>query len=287
MKNISLIVAQSDLGVNVDGADKGPGKLIKSINTESVCKTYEIKKTDIAKEKEKENKEKNLKPVNVFNEKLYNTVEKVLDDGQVPLTLGGDHSIAIASALASINKNENLGIIWFDAHGDFNTFETTETGNIHGLPLAVATGYERKKLAEFHNGEFFSYKNTVIVGARDVDNLEWVNLENAGVTVFTTEDIKKEGAATITKKAIEIATNGTNGMHISFDIDLIDPRIAPGVSVPAINGIDEYDAYKIVDEFLKYENKIKSIDVVEFNPQRDIDEKTEKIALNIIEKIIK
>ena len=284
MKNIEIVEAMSDLGVHVDGADKGPRELEKYL-TEN--KLHRVEKLNVKKDKDKENKEKNLIAVNEFNERLYNQVRDIIENGHVPLTIGGDHSIAIGSALASISKYENLGIIWFDAHGDYNTFDTTITGNIHGLPLAVITGYERKKLATFHNSKFYSPQNTVIVGARDLDDLEWVNLKDAGVTVFTTEDIKKEGAEVITEKAIKIASNGTQGMHISFDIDLIDPIDAPGVSVPAKDGITKEEAYKIVNEFLKYSDIIKSIDVVEYNPTRDINDKTRIITLDVINKIIK
>ena len=276
MKNISIIEAGTDLGVNVEGAEKGPEILIQSINLSLISKIYKIEKKKINKEYEKDNKKKNLNAVNEFNKRLYKKVQEVLEDEEIPLTIGGDHSMAIASSLASINKYERLGIIWFDAHGDFNTFATTETGNLHGLPLAVATGYERKNLSDFHKGNFYPYKNTVIVGARDVDRLEWINLKDAGITVFTTDDVRRDGVQAITEKAITIASNGTNGIHISFDIDLIDPIVAPGVSVPAVDGITEEQAKQIVDEFLKYENSIRSIDIVEFNPLRDIDKKTEK-----------
>ena len=283
MKNVEIVEAMSDLGVHVDGADKGPSVLEKSLTE---YKLHRIQKLNVKKETDKENKEKNLEAVNECNERLYNKVREVIENGHLPLTIGGDHSIAIGSALASISKYDNMGIIWFDAHGDYNTFETTITGNIHGLPLAVITGYERKKLSTFHNGKFYSPHNTVIVGARDLDDLEWVNLKDAGVTVFTTEDIKREGTEAITEKAIKIASNDTKGIHISYDIDLIDPKDAPGVSVPAKDGITKEEAYEIVDKFLEYSDLIKSIDVVEYNPTRDINDKTRIITLNVINKII-
>lgn len=285
MSKIDIIEAASDLGVTVEGADEGPNILIQNIKNINESNVYKISKGNVIKEKGAENKQKNLREVNIFNEKLYKKIQEILKNGNIPLTIGGDHSIAIASALASIEKYKKLGIIWFDSHGDFNTFETTETGNIHGLPLAVITGYERKKLAEFHKGNFYPYENTVIVGARDVDRLEWINLKKAGITVFSTEDIRKMGVETVVKNAISIATNGTEGMHISYDIDLIDPEIAPGVSVPALDGITENQAKQIVEEFLKEKKKIKSIDVVEFNPLRDKENKTKEITLDIIETI--
>lgn len=138
------------------------------------------------------------------------------------------------------------------------------------------------KLTEFHEGNFYSYKNTVIVGARDIDKLEMINIKEAGVTVYTTEDIKKYGAKNIMEKAIKIASNSTKGIHISYDIDLIDPEIAPGVSVPAENGIDMNEVQEIVKVLINNKELIKSMDIVEFNPLRDIDNKTEEIAKYIL-----
>ena len=193
--------------------------------------------------------------------------------------------IAIASALSSIKKHKKLGVIWADAHGDFNTFKTTMTGNLHGLPLAVITGYEKKYLSDFHDGNFYPFENTVILGARDIDPLELENLRKAKVTIITTADIQKYGAKKMTKKALKIASNNTNGIHISYDVDVIDPLIAPGVSVPAISGITKKEAYDILDELLT-SNDIKSFDVVEYNPIRDVDFKTKEIVIHIVNKII-
>ena len=285
MKQIDIIEAKNDLGVNIDGTDKGPSILTKNIDKDKINKIYTIEKPNYEKETKKDNLKKNLKGVNEFNEKLYETVSNIVEEGNFPLTLGGDHTIAIASALASIKQRKKLGIIWVDAHGDFNTFKTTITGNLHGLPLAVITGYEKDLLADFHKGNFYPFENTVILGARDIDPLELENLKDANVTIFTTADIHKYGVKKITKKAYEIASKNVDGVHISYDIDVIDPKDAPGVSVPAISGITKEEAYDILDVLLKKDN-IKSMDVVEFNPLKDKDGKTEKIAANIVNKII-
>lgn len=228
------------------------------------------------------NEKRNLHSINEFNQELYNLVLNSIDKNEFPITIGGDHIVAIASSLASIKKYENLGIIWFDSHGDYNTYETSVTGNLHGLPLAVATNYEKNILANFHNGPFYNPKNTVIVGGRDIDPWEWGNIIDAGVTVFSTNDIKDQGVEAICKKAFSIASNGTNGVHISFDIDLIDPQVAPGVSVPADNGLNLEESYNIVDEIIKYSDVIKSADLVEFNPIFDKNHTTEKIGKNIL-----
>src|SRR5699024_11135899 len=145
-----------------------------------------------------------------------------------------------------------------------NTFETTQSGKLHGLPYAVITGYEKKLLADFHNGNFYNPKNAVILGGRDIDELELPNIKDAGVTLISTKDIHKYGAEAMFKKAMEIASNGTDGVHISYDLDVIDPKIAPGVSVPAIDGISLDEAYKIADLINEEINKdiVKSFDLV-------------------------
>ncbi|MBR1802537.1 MAG: arginase family protein [Clostridia bacterium] len=232
------------------------------------------------------NEKRNLIQINHFNHELYHTVKKVIADGEFPLTVGGDHIIAIASALASISQNQNLGIIWFDSHADYNTYSTSVTGNLHGLPLAVATHYEKDMLADFHQGPFYSPKNTVIVGGRDIDPWEWSNVINAGVTVFSTEDIHQYGVEEICKKAFAIAGNGTNGVHISYDLDLIDPHVAPGVSVPAKNGITLEEVHALSNEIIKYKSIIRSADLVEFNPLKDKDHVTESIAKEILKAFV-
>ena len=286
MKSIDIINANTDLGVSVNGACLGPDTLTENLENEKINCIKRIYADEEDKEFEKDNKKKNLKKLNKFNEQVYNEVLKTIDDGKFPLTIGGDHSLVIASALASINRNKSLGIIWIDAHGDFNTFDTTITGNIHGLPLAAITGYEKKELVYFHNGNHYKYENTVIVGGRDIDPLEIENIKDAGVTVFTTEDIKKNGMDKIMNEAIKIACNGTLGVHISYDLDVIDPEIAPGVSVPAKDGINLDEAYLAVDTILKNKDKLKSLDLVEYNPLRDVNDKTKNIAKKILNEFI-
>ena len=286
MKSIDIINANTDLGVSVNGACLGPDTLTENLENEKINCIKRIYADEEDKEFEKDNKKKNLKKLNKFNEQVYNEVLKTIDDGNFPLTIGGDHSLVIASALASINRNKSLGIIWIDAHGDFNTFDTTITGNIHGLPLAAITGYEKKELVYFHNGNHYKYENTVIVGGRDIDPLEIENIKDAGVTVFTTEDIKKNGMDKIMDEAIKIACNGTLGVHISYDLDVIDPEIAPGVSVPAKDGINLDEAYLAVDTILKNKDKLKSLDLVEYNPLRDVNDKTKNIAKKILNEFI-
>ncbi len=277
---ITLIGACSDLGVHHNGASMGPKVLLKDFNDSIMIETNK----NYVKSLDKNDLRKNEDEVNKFNSNLYDAVNTEIINGNFPLIIGGDHSVSIASALASSN-NKKIGIIWVDAHTDFNTFETTITGNIHGLPLATIVGYHNEELRGFNLYNTINPKNAVIIGARSIDEAEYKNLEDAGVTYFTTKDIKKNGIQNIVSEAFKIALNGTDGVHISCDLDVIDPLIAPGVSVPEINGITDKDILEITDVILKYKENIVSYDIVEFNPLNDIDNKTEQLALTILEKV--
>ena len=279
---INIINACTDLGVHVDGANLGPELLTKELN----IKKDTINKENIVKSTNKLDLKKNLSEVNKFTSQIYNKTLEILENGDFPLLIGGDHSSAIGSALAS-RKCNNIGVIWIDAHGDYNTFETTRTGNLHGLPLAAITGYKCDLLTNFITNEFINPKNTVIVGARSIDPWEIGNLEDAGVTIFTTQDIHEKGSQAIMDEAFKIALNNTDGTHISYDLDVIDPMIAPGVSVPEVNGITLYEANEIMDYLVNRKQDIKSMDIVEFNPTKDINNKTKTIALELINKFIK
>ena len=285
MKKITIIGAGSDLGVHIDGARLGPEKIIPNL-VDKNYKTILFKQDDnIIKSRDKTDLRKNEAEINKFNEQIYNAISK---EDNFCITLGGDHSIAIASGLASIKKHNNLGVIWIDAHLDYNTFETTITGNIHGLPLATLNGLNRD-LSKFHKGNFFNPKNTVVVGYRAYEENamdEINNIKTMGVTVYTTKDIKEYGVEKIMEQAFAIASNKTDGIHVSFDLDVIDPEIAHGVTVKEENGINLQEVEEITNLLVKQDN-IKSFDIVEYNPLNDTDSKTLNIANNILNKIAK
>ena len=279
--------AGSDLGVHIDGASLGPKQLLNDIHTfykgESMLFQQDA---NIIKSRNFGDRRKNEYEVEKFNNELYkNMVDKIKEE-YFPIMIGGDHSVAIASALASAKVNIDIGIIWIDAHADYNTFESTITGNIHGLPLAAITGYKCNELRYYHDGKVIQPSRTVIIGARSIDDAEKDNLRYAGVTVFSTQDIKEKGIDAIMDEAFKIAGYKTKGIHVSYDIDVIDPYIAPGVSIPEYDGITEEEAMAINEYLVRHMNEILSFDLVEFNPLRDQDRKTEQIALNILTQII-
>lgn len=276
----TIVNACSDLGVHVCGSEKGPIVLNKF--EDRVNNVITVKKDNVKKEFEKGNKKKNIIPLNKFNKELYENIVSIKD---FVITIGGDHSIAIASCLASKKKHDNLGIFWIDAHSDYHNMNSTITGNIHGMPFASVDGQNGTELTSFFDGNYFDPKKSVLIGGRDIEAPEFVNLKNAGVKIFTTEDIKKHGVKEIMKQAFEIVKDVD--LHVSYDLDVIDPVVAPGVSIKAPDGINKEEAYEILDELIKNKDKIKSFDLVEFNPEQDIDKKTEEIATYILDKVIK
>ena len=280
---ITIVNACSDLGVEVNGSEKGPLALNKFEGI--VDKVITINKKEVQKELEEGNLRRNIKYVNEFNKRLFNTV---LNEDNFVITVGGDHSIAIGSDLASRKKNGNIGIIWIDAHLDYNTFETTITGNLHGLPLAAINGL-CSDLTEF-TSDYINPKNTVVVGYRAMEEnkeQEINNIKTSGGTIFTDEDIKKHGMDYVMEEALKIACNGTCGVHISYDLDSINPEICPGVSVPEFGGLTLNEVDTAINKIKENIDKVKSFDLVEYNPDNDIDDKTLNIGLNILEKIIK
>ncbi len=280
--------AGTDLGVHIDGTSLGPVQLMNDIKAfyKGESMMFEQDK-DIIKSRNLSDRRKNEYAIEEFNSNLYkNMVDKIKEE-YFPIMIGGDHSAAIASALASAKVNVDVGIIWIDAHTDYNTFETTVTGNIHGLPLAAINGYKNSELRYYHDGKIIQPSRTVIVGARSIDEAEKENVKYSGVTVFTTDDIKEKGIDAVMDEAFKIAGYKTKGIHISYDLDIIDPDIAPGVSIPEFDGISEEEAMKINEYIIHHMDKVLSYDLVEFNPLRDVDRKTEQIALNILAQVIR
>ncbi len=287
MKTV-IIGAGSDLGVHIDGAHLGPLQLMndmKNIYHGEMINLMQDEK--IVKSRNLSDKKKNNVELEKFNTALYKIELKKLEEKLFPITLGGDHSVAISSALADAKVNDgHIGLIWIDAHTDFNTFETTVTGNLHGLPCAAITGYKCEELRTFYDGECIDPRKTVIIGARSIDPWEEDNLRYAGVTIYSTEDIKTKGVKTVIEEAFKIAMDRNKSVHVSYDIDVIDPDIAPGVSVPEVDGITEEEATEILEAVLKHVNDISSMDIVEFNPLRDENRKTEQIALNLLARTV-
>lgn len=242
---------------------------------------------NIVKSRNLSDRKKNDVEIEKFNTALYKVELKKLQEKVFPITLGGDHSVSIASSLADSKVNEgHVGMIFIGAHADFNTLETTVTGNIHGLANAAITGWKCRELRTFFDGACIDPRKTVIIGARSIDPWEMDNIKYSGVTVYSIEDLKTKGIKTIIDEAFNIAMNRNKSVHVSYDIGILEPDIAPGVSVPVVDGLNEKESMEILEEVLKHVNDISAMDIVEFNPLRDENRKTEQIALNILARSV-
>lgn len=286
MKSI-IIGAGSDLGVHIDGSSLGPVQLINDIKSFYNGETTTImQEEDILKSRNLSDRRKNEYEVDEINTKIYNTILEKEKDNYFPIVIGGDSSITIPIALASSKVRENIGMILFSPYTNYNTFDTTVSGNINGMSLAAINGYKNSELRYYHDGNVIQPTKTVVVGARSIDDWEKDNVKYSGLNVFTSEDIKQKGLEAVINEAFSIANERTKGVHISFDLDLLDPSIAPGVSIPEFDGMSEEEVMNINKLIIAHMKDITSYDLVEFNPLRDENRKTEQIALNILAQII-
>lgn len=277
---ITIVKACCDLGLVTTGSQNGPLKITRMDN--KVDKVSILHTDKVKKETDPNNKVKNIKPLNKFNKKLYN---KIVKDNNFVITLGGDHSIAIGSILASAKKHKNMGIIWIDAHSDYHTVDSTISGNIHGMPLCTVNGQNGYVLNEFFDGEFVSPNRTVLIGPRDVEKPEFDNMNKSGAHMFSTQDVRTKGLKTIMDKTYDLLKT-CDSIHISLDIDSIDPEFVPGVSTPAGNGLTLEEIDQILDYILNKKELLSSIDIVELNPLKDKNNITAKLCNNILEKIV-
>ena len=218
-------------------------------------------------------------------QKLYDVALKSLDAGALPVVLGGDHSLAAGSVAASAawvqrTASQPLGLIWVDAHGDMNTPETTGTGNVHGMPLAALLGNEPAELAAIGARPSVLPQHTVLVGIRNLDEKEKAQIRASGVHVFTMKDIDRDGIAKVAERAIALAADGTGGIHVSFDMDVCDPAIAPGVGTPVRGGLNYREAHMVM-EMVADARRLVALDLVEVNPTLDIRNTTAELAAEL------
>ena len=210
-----------------------------------------------------------------------------LEEGAMPLVLGGDHSLAAGSVAAAAmwartTKDLPIGLLWVDAHGDINTPAMSMSGNVHGMPLAALLGPEPAELAGIGG---YTPKvlpaHTVIIGVRNLDDFEKVAVRDSHVHVFTMKDIDRQGIASIVEQAVNLAGNGTAGIHVSFDMDVCDPQIAPGVGTPVKGGLNYREAHMVM-EIVADSGLLTSLDMVEVNPTLDMQNTTAELGTELV-----
>jgi arginase len=293
MKPVHIIGVPLDLGGNRRGVDMGPSALRIAGLGERIaalgCAVQDkgnlpspIPETQAARDERK----KYVREIARVCQRLYQTSLQSLDEGALPLVLGGDHSVAAGSVAASADWAKKvhdlpIGLLWVDAHGDINTPATSLSGNVHGMPLAALLGPEPSELSKIGS---FSPKvlpaHTVLVGIRNLDEREKIAVRDSGVHVFTMKDIDRQGIASIVEQAVNIAGSGTAGIHVSFDIDVCDPLIAPGVGTPVKGGFDYREAHMVM-EIVADSGRLTSLDLVEVNPTLDVRNMTAQLGTEL------
>ncbi|OZM55789.1 arginase [Lottiidibacillus patelloidae] len=289
MKKISIIGVPMDLGQNRRGVDMGPSairyagleKRLKSLDLE-VIDTGDIEISRDHGQIKKETNLKNLNEVIVTNDNLNNKVSEVISEGSFPLVLGGDHSIAIGTLAGAAKHYDNLGVIWYDAHGDLNTADTSPSGNIHGMPLAVSLGLGHEDLVNIGGyAPKIKPENIVIIGARSLDKGERELIKEKGIKVYTMHEVDKLGMSTVIKETLDYLSKKTEGVHLSLDLDGLDPEDCPGVGTPVMGGLSYRESH-LAMEMLSDSGLITSAEFVEVNPILDEKNKTAEAAVGLI-----
>ncbi len=284
--NIHVIGMQMDLGASKRGVNMGPLAIRYTGLMEKLAELgfQTLDKGDIvAGEPETDNpKLKNFRPIFNANKNLFEEVTDTLKQGAFPVILGGDHSLAAGSIAATNHYFNKVGVIWIDAHGDFNCDKCTPSGNMHGMPLSALTGFGPDQMIAFTDAfKFVDPKNVAVVGGRDIDPEERKKMAQSGIHVFSIHDVDMLGMAEVMRRAIEVASDGTDGIHVSFDVDAITPQEAPGVGTPVHSGLTVREAF-LAAELLAMSGKLIALDMVEINPILDERNKTGLLACELI-----
>ena len=293
MGKVSLIGVPLDLGASRRGVDMGPSALrVTGLASRLRKLGFEVEDTgdiDVPLPEECGPGDARLKyaqPIAAVCRELCDRVHKALSAGRLPITLGGDHSLAMGSVAGASKfyreQGKRIGLIWFDAHGDMNTPESSASGNIHGMPLSHLLGLGDETLASIggFKGKVHS-ANTCLVGIRDLDEAEKRIVVESSVQVFTMKDIDRHGVSHVIDEAIEHASRGTDGLHVSFDVDAIDPSDALGTGTPMKGGLTYREAHLCL-ELIADSKLLRSLDVVEVNPILDVRNSTAELAAGLI-----
>ena len=289
-KKLEVIGIQMDMGASKRGVSMGPAAIRYGGLLEGLQKLgYEVKDLgDILPMPEGESREdlRNFEQVIDINRKLHHAVSDILERGSFPIVLGGDHSIAAGSISAVAAHHRSIGVIWIDAHGDWNNEHSSPTGNMHGMSFSAVCGAGPDCMVDFGSGPIHvDPRKCVQIGGRDIDPEERIRMKESGVTVFSIHMIDKYGMDDIIHRAIAIASDGTDGIHLSFDVDAITPEQAPGTGTTVDNGLTVREAFLAV-EVLAESGLLLSLDMVEVNPILDVRNKTGHLASELIQSAL-
>ena len=292
MKTVHIIGVPLDLGGGRRGVDMGPSALRIAGLGEQIAALGRatIDQGNVAAPirelaREGDARKKYIEDIAAVCRRIHAMARASLDAGALPVVIGGDHSVAAGSVAASAEAvraatGKPLGVIWVDAHGDMNTPETSESGNVHGMPLAALLGQAPHELASIGTSPSLRPEHTVLVGIRNLDDREKDQIRAAGVHVFTMKDVDRDGIARVAERAIALASEGTGGLHVSFDLDVCDPSVAPGVGTPVRGGLDYREAHMLM-ELVADSQRLVALDLVEVNPTLDVRNTTAEFAVEL------
>lgn len=292
ISKIKVIGVPLDLGQDRRGVDMGPSAIrVASLNARLRSLGYEVEDAGNVPVAIPEmmhygnRRAKYLPQIAETCRRVARQVRNVLQDGFAPLVLGGDHSIAIGT-VAGVSRHfrklrKRVGLIWIDAHADMNTPQTSPSGNIHGMPLACCVGLGPRELTHLAgHAPMVAAANVSLVGVRDVDALEKPHVRRSGVRAFTMRHIDERGMRAVMEEAIDIASQGTAGFHVSLDMDYIDPAEAPGVGTP-IRGGGTYREAHLALEMISDTGRMLSMEIMEINPVLDLGNRTANLAVEL------
>jgi arginase len=291
--HIAIIGAPMDLGAGRRGVDMGPSAIrLACLNEKLALLGYQVDDLGNVTVDLPENipagpvNARYLPQIAHTCERVAEMVELAMEQGRLPLVLGGDHSVAMGTVAGVANvyrkQEQKIGLIWIDAHADMNTPESSPSGNVHGMPLASLVGMGPRELTHIAG---FAPKvdaaNVAIIGLRSVDEIEGENVRAAGVTAFTMRDIDERGLRSVMQEAIARASSGTAAFHLSFDMDAVDPDEAPGVGTPVRGGITYREAH-LAMETVCDSGMMVSMEMVEVNPVIDSANRTALLAVELV-----
>lgn len=291
--NISIIGFPVDLGAGRRGVDMGPSALrIANLKPQLEALGYTVKDTGDINIQTAESQKiinpklKYLTEILKTSKVLANKVERTLENGNFPMCIGGDHSMALGT-IAGISsfcrkRKLRLGVIWIDAHADMNTDETSPSGNIHGMPLAASLGLGHSDLVRLNGfAPKVEPENCVLIGIRSVDIEERKNIKKLKVPVYTMSDIDKLGIHRIISRVLKQFKEKVDHIHVSFDVDSVDPIVAPGVGTPVPGGLNYREAHSLMEAIAEC-GCMSSLEVAEVNPILDQYNKSAEFAAELV-----